>query len=463
MCGGPGAGSRADALDRLRSRLRHSLAPLFPAAPAAPITRARVGLAALAVLAGTGLGLTRTKGPGALNSVWAEDGKNFLSDALNRGPLDAITTPFNGYFHLLPRVLAELAALAPVGWAAAVMSTSAALVAALLAVMVYAAAGPHTRSVLVRLLVAVPLVIAPVGQGGLGGTGGSVINNLATLQFPLLYATFWALLWVPASRAGRVVAVSVVVVTALSSPLAAVYLPLAAARLLVRRDATGASQLTGLLVGAVAQFGGLVLGLTSRSGIGHTRLDPAWVVLEYGRWMVPNALLGEAWWARAGGHTGRYVALGLGAWLVIAAVVLAAVLRLTRPHWHLAAAALAASLALTAVELATLGARADRYLYAPALLLIAALAALLEPVPTGEAAHRLRRPWLPAATLAALLVVVCAANWRVDNHRARARPWSQVVAGARAECATSAAASVTAYTHSRNRYWTVQLPCHRLR
>ncbi|MGE5827964.1 MAG: hypothetical protein ACM30G_06305 [Micromonosporaceae bacterium] len=452
-------------------RLRRILAPLFPEAcegkrpdsPDAPpvrFTPARVGLTVLAVLAGTGLSLTRTKGPGALNSVWAEDGKNFLTDALNRGPFDAVTTPFNGYFHLLPRLLAEIAALAPVGWAAAVMSTSAALTAALLAVLVYTAAGAHTRSVLVRLLVAVPLVVAPVGQGGLGGTGGSVINNLATLQFPLLYATFWALLWAPASRTGRGVALSVVLLAALSSPLAVIYLPLAIARVLVRGDITGWTQMGWFIVGAGAQFGGLALGVTSRADIGHTRIDPGWVVLEYGRWLVPNALLGEAWWARAGGHTVAYVALGAVAWLVLAAVAFVVARRLTRPRWHLAAAASAASLAILAVELATLGARADRYLYTPALLLIAALAALLEPA--DQPVPQLRRPWLPAAALAVLLVVVGAANWRVENHRARARPWSEVVAGARAECAATHAGSVTAYTHSRNRYWTVRLPCARL-
>lgn len=457
---GEGAGDPVTA-PNIRDRIR----TLFPDPPARAVTCRGVALGVLAVIAGAALGLTRTNGPGALDSVWAEDGKNFLTDALNRTPFDAVTTPFNGYFHLLPRLLAEVAAAFPVGWAAAVMSTSAALVAALLAVLVYLAAGAHLTGPIPRLLVAAPLVVAPVGQGGLGGTGGSVINNLATVQFPLLYAVFWVLLWVPASRTGRFLAVTVVLVTALSSPLAVVFVPLAALRLYARRDPTGWWLLGGLGVGALVQFGGLALGLTTRSQIGHTRLDPVWIGLEYGRWLTPNAVLGEHWFAVTAGHPRRRLALVAAAWLIVAAVAVAARLGLTRPRWPLALTAVAASAAMLAVQLATLGSRADRYLYVPGLLLIVALVAALNP-PNGRgcagAAALAKANW-PVAALGGLLIVVCAGNWQVDNHRTRARPWDDVVAGARAECAATGSADVTAYTHSRNRFWTVVFPCRRLR
>ncbi len=439
------------------ARIRHALAPLFPVAEAARWCWPSAVLAGLAVVAGTAVSLGRQGGPGALRTVWAEDGANLLTDALNRSTVDALRTPINGYFHVVTRLLAEVTAFFPVERAAAVMSTAAALTCAVLGLIVYLAASAHVRSVLVRLLLSVPLVLAPVGLGGLGYHGGSVVDNLATLQFPLLYGAFWLVLWAPASRAGRVAVVVVLLLLALSSPLAVIYLPLAAGRLLVRRDPAGIGLLCALLAGAVLQFGGLAAGWTSRAQIGQTRADPLWIGAEYVRWLAPNALLGERWWLATVGHSHWRLALVVAAWLVVGAAVVAGLRRLTAPRWHVAVAAFVTSLVLTGVQLGTLGATADRYLFAPGLLLLAAVALLLVPVRPGWSAA------VPAAVLAVLLTVSSVVNWHLVNHRSFARNWYSVVAEARARCAGTGADRVTVTTHTTITGWTVTIPCRRLR
>ncbi|NUR70608.1 MAG: hypothetical protein HOU81_07290 [Hamadaea sp.] len=430
--------------------LRGALTPLFPPATEYRRSWRAIALAVVTIVAGAGLSMTRNGGAGAWNTIWAEDGTNFLTDALNESVLRTVFKPINGYFLVLPRLLTELTTLFPIEWAAGVMSATAASVGAFLAVLVYTAAGAHVRSWIVRGLVAAPLIVAPVGQGASGPNGGSVINNLATLQFLLVYAVFWLVLWTPASRTGRIVASAVIALTAFSTPLSIVVIPLAAARLLVRRDLLGWSNLAGLVAGAALQFGALGLGLTSRSAIGHTRMDPFWILGEYAQWLVPNAVLGEAW-----NHSGEVVIV-VAAWVVVAAGIALALTKVTSPRLLLSAVALVVSIGLTAFQIGTLGAVADRYLYTPGLLVIAALALLLEP----------RRPTVaalaPAVGLAFLLGVVCLANWQADNHRSHAYSWQSVVAQARDKCAVGEPKRVTVRTNPALS-WRVVFPCRVLR
>src|SRR5262245_43854063 len=69
--------------------------------------------AGAAVVVGTLLSLGRTPGYGALNTLWLEDGTVFLQDAAGKSSIAAITTPYSGYFHLLPRLMAEVAVMFP--------------------------------------------------------------------------------------------------------------------------------------------------------------------------------------------------------------------------------------------------------------------------------------------------------------------------------------------------------------
>src|SRR5690606_12089841 len=92
------------------------------------------------------------------------------------------------------------------------------------------------------------VVAVPLAQGDLP-------NSVANLHWPALYALFWVLLWTPATLAGRVVAVGTTVLLALSDVLLVARLPLAVARLVVRRD-----RYRALLAGAGRAVRGAAVG-----------------------------------------------------------------------------------------------------------------------------------------------------------------------------------------------------------
>lgn len=257
-------------------------AELFPAAPARPVRPAGLLLAALAVLAGAAVSLARQPGIGALDTIWAEDGQVFLADAVNRSLPDALTTSYAGYFHTGPRLLAELAALAPAGWAAAVLAGSAAVVTAGLAVLVYVASAAHLRSTVARVAAAAITVVPPLAQQ-------DVPNSIANLHWPALYALFWVLLWTPVAWPGRVVAVATTALVATSDILVLALLPLALLRVAVRRD-RHSTVLAAMFAGGVAlQLLGLVIGTSTR----ETDLNPVQAGIGYLHRAVPGALVGS--------------------------------------------------------------------------------------------------------------------------------------------------------------------------
>src|SRR5690606_10384183 len=217
VAGGPGGGATGG--------VAGSEATAPPAGHGTPAShrRRRWLLAAGAVAVGSAASLARQPGTGALDTVWAEDGQIFLAGAVGRSLPRALATPYAGYLHTGPRLIAEAAALVPAQRAALVLSGAAAVVTALLALLVYAAAAGHlpppTRVVAAAMVVAVPLA------------QGDLPNSVANLHWPALYALFWVLLWTPATLAGRVVAVGTTVLVALSDVLVVALLPLAVARL----------------------------------------------------------------------------------------------------------------------------------------------------------------------------------------------------------------------------------------
>ncbi|HET6346724.1 MAG TPA: glucosyltransferase, partial [Myxococcota bacterium] len=138
------------------------------------------------------LSLLRQVGAGALDTVYAEDGTVFLADAYRESTWDAVATPYAGYLHVVPRILAEIVSILPVSAAATGLAVSAALVTGLLALLVYHASGTSLTSPWARALAAAVVVLVPVGQE-------EIPNSIANLHWPMLYALFWVLLWEPAA------------------------------------------------------------------------------------------------------------------------------------------------------------------------------------------------------------------------------------------------------------------------
>src|SRR5689334_2819741 len=438
---------------------------LYPAPTRHPLTRRRFLVATAAVIAGMVAALSRTGGAGALNSTWIEDAKQFLSSALTRQLPDPIFTPFSGYLHVGPRLLTEVAVLFPVRWAAPVQTLLAVGMLAVFASVAYLGSGAFFAKAWQRLVVAAPVLVVPVGHT-------QSDNDVATLQFPSLYAMFWLLLWRPASWVGKAGAVLLAAYITSSSILGLLLLPLLVIRLVAVRDWTSRLIALGYASGAGLQLFYQVTGRATRTGIGHPTKDVAWLLQEYATRALPRAVFGEIWLGGPGtDQTGApvpldtpspamHVALIALAWLIVAAAVALALLRRTRPHWPLAVLAGGASVGIFVVQIANMGNVQPRYVIAPALLIYVMLAALLRPrEPAANDGQAKRRAALPLLVVTVVLAAACAANWRVDNGRARSMPWDAIVDQGRQACSTGI---VTTYRYWYT-WWYVDIPCRRLR
>jgi hypothetical protein len=458
---------------------------LFLQADRGRLTWRHILAGVLFVAAGAAVSLARTSGPGALNSTWIEDAGNFLQDGLNHSVATTLSTQMNGYYDVVPRAITAVAVAFPVAWAPGIMSAAAAAEYALFGLIVYIASGPFLRNPWLRLLVAVPAFVVPVGYT-------QVNNDLATVQFVALYGLFWLLLWRPATRAGQVCAPVVMLGATLTSILPLFLAPLVAARLIADRSKTGIAVAVCWAAGLATQWSVQLRGMSNRSNQLYT--SPLWILSNYVTRTIPRAIFGERALGGPGtNYTGAAIPLSIpnlavhealiwGACAIVVTVVAIALGRLTAPHWPLAVTALVFSVLLFLGEIVdNYQIVQPRYVIAPALLLYTAIVAMLRPrgltddassagepgtVPSGEgpatAASRGLLPaiaaWVPVTVFALLLAVVVGFNYRVVNTRSESPPWTAVVTAATNACKEP---GVSDYEYS-HLWWHVQIPCSRV-
>jgi hypothetical protein len=414
-----------------RRTWRDRVDALFPADPG-PTTR--WFWLVLAVVIGAVISLGRVPyGPGVLNTIWAEDGANFLTDALNRNPAATIVRPLNGYFVVVPRLLAVPAGLVPVGLAPAVLTIEAALVTGLMAMGVYVASRAHLQHPLARLVAAVPVVAVPVAAN----VAAEASNNVATLQFAALYLGLWMVLWNP-GRPARIAAAAAVVAIAASTFLAVVLMPLAVLRWYARRDAVSATMVGGLLLGLAANVTALSIHLTARPVMLPSRYDPLWALSTVVQWALPHAMFGYGLSGNGAQKVDPHWLVWL-AWPLLLTVLLVSLGRLTRPQWKLAIVLSVTALGLLAGTVMQYGGTELRYVIAPELMLFAALAGLLLPRPEGNLGQ------LPLVVLSVCVLLVLAASYRTAGPRANLSAWSDSVAQARIVCGDGSAGGVYVY------------------
>jgi hypothetical protein len=449
-----------------RRRLSFGLAALFPIAPARPVSHRGLLLATLAVVAATVVSLLRVTGTGALQSIWEEDSRNIMSDALYSSGAKAILTPLNGYYVIVARLLGEVAAFFPMGWAAAVLSISAALILGLMVLLVYVASGAHLSSRLARFMVAAPMLVAPVAENN----QSEIYNRPVCLHLFAMYVLFWVVLWVPTRRTSQLIGVGVVGLAAGSTFLAIGFIPLALLRVFVRRDRTGVGMLAMLVVGAVAN--GMLIQDGGGAGRGVMYPEPLVALWDYMIWGLPQSMLG---FRAASGLNAfhfptvqsvdvmavvrTYIGVIALSWALVAAVVaVAASRRVTRPVWLLAAVAAAHSVGLFCMMVMAQG-NEQRYLLPVELLLFAALTALLLP----SVRFPTLRAHAPLVVFAVFVTVVSAFNYRWDNtYRANAPRWSDQVNRAAAACRLPGAQDVSVRSAPEPFGSLVFIPCRRL-
>ena len=94
----------------------------------------------------------------SIDMLYGEDGSVFLPAALRDG-LAPVATPYQGYLHVVPRLLAFVVAQFPIEHAALAFTVAASLVTALVAVFVFFAAASWIDSAVTRGMLAAAMVL----------------------------------------------------------------------------------------------------------------------------------------------------------------------------------------------------------------------------------------------------------------------------------------------------------------
>jgi hypothetical protein len=417
--------------------------------------RRAIALGTAFVIAVVVAALVRQPGHRTWDTVWAEDGAIYASDAYSHGPLSDLLRGYAGYAQLVPRIIALGVRALPVRDAAAYLAMSAALVSALLALFVERSMYGWVRSAWLRWLVAATSVLAPTVFFELNA-------NIANLGWPLLFASFWAM---ASRRTGAIdvgLRATVVGLTALTTPVAAVLMPWAVAFAVVRRRRDDIVVLGTTVVALAVQW--LAIRATSPGpSIGSTVRD---LPTEYGVRVGASFVFGERWLG------GLWLRLG-GLLVVVAMLTIFATIALTLP-WRIArerrwftAGAIASSLATFAVPVWVRGteqmrlvadefsATGSRYVVVPLLMLLSAIVVLVD-------GSDLRRRLIPVLTIhGAALMIVC---FGMVNLRSGGPGWDAAVQTAQRTCRQSPElASVGIPITPGGLSWVTTVPCSRLR
>jgi hypothetical protein len=451
---------------------------LFLRTDSGPVGWRKILLATGCLIAATAISLVRTLGPGSLNTVWIEDAKFLLNQGLNMPAWQAISSPISSYYQEPARLITEGALrVFPLAWVPGVMSIAAAAEYAMYGLVAYIASGPYLRSPVLRLLIAAPVCMMPLAYT-------QVNNDLVTVQFLGLYGAFWTVLWLPGTRAGKILSPLVMATVSWTAVLSVFVLPLLLARFLVDRSKNTWALAVVWVTGVLLQFSLTLEGTGHHNQYGDNGLF--WVLRHYLTRVIPRAMFGERSLGGAGVNYRGYGsplhvinhhahdALIAGAWLIVLLVIAIAATRFTDPNWSLAVVAALFSVGIFIEEnLINMPVVQSRYVIAPAMLLYTAVVALLRPrvpreVPAASTASTAARwipsvstavRWLPIAGFTVLLVVAVTLNFRVTNGRTTSPAWTSVVASATHACASSP--HITAYTFVHE-WWWVTIPCDKV-
>ena len=419
----------------------------------------RVGAALAAVSGGTVLHLERQRGIPVWNSLWAEDGRVFLTGAIQnfRG---TFFEESGGYLHVVPRVIAGIVALFPVKDAAAVMAIGAAAAIALIAGFVYFASSEVLESRAARLGLAAAVLLVPV-------PGPELLANTTNLHFYLLFACFWALLWQSERGVAFGSRIIVVAATALSDPLSALFLPLAIVAPIARRSVR-ALVVSGVLLAALAvQFAIISGGARPERNWGFRlgALPEIFSLRVAGGLLVGDRFLGDVWAAY-----GRLFAYG--ALLIVILVIAALLLRTDRRTAAFALIAFGYTGLFFCVQLVGRGTggmdpdlhgarlTGARYTLLPFLLMTTVILALVDRVREHRSSGG--RAWVRRAALL-WLVLLLAVNYSVTSDRSRGPRWDRELMDARTTCATTHKVSARVLlAPSPPRVWFATIPCKRI-
>ncbi len=418
--------------------------------PATDPRMSRLGSAAV-LLAAFVVALLRLPADIAFDTMWAEDGALFLTQAA-REPFSAVVLrDYAGYAHVAARTAATVISWLPLEYAAIGFACAAAAVQATSALVGYVVVRAHRRARGPALLVAAAVALVPVGP--------EVVLNISNIQWFLLFSGVAAQLWTPRTVAGRGLQLGLGVLLVLSCPFGFLAVGVAVLRAVVCRTRWDLASAAVLLGGWVVQLA--VMASAAGGGRMTPQISADPLVAGYVRRVLGDGLLG------IGPEPVAQLEPSVTAGLVLLAVF--AVLLALDAARHgvarqlpvlalvvLSYLAYAPPVVLTgqpAVDLVLAG----RYFVAPALLWILAFALVL---PTAEKG----RPWggvgrLATAAFAVVLVSGWYSSWAAPQQLRGGLPrWSEALDLGRDQCrevlpTTLVSLSVTPPL------WTADVPC----
>jgi hypothetical protein len=421
-------------LQALRAHLDETL---FPAArpSVSTLNRWQLSLIVGALLAiAVVLQLARLGWSASLNSLWAEDGPIYMQEALSQDFWHAVVSTYATYLVVVPRLIAELASLAPLREAPAAVSILSGLVVGLGGLAVWNASAAHVRNPYLRGTLVALTVLCPVA-------GLESLDSAAYVPWYMLFASFWLLLWRPATLWGAGLGGLFILLTGLSTPGLWFFAPLAGLRALAVRDRRDAILVGSYAIGAAVQIP--VLALTTETAVKPLWTGDIWAVF------LQRVVNGAPFGLRGGGNAWSH--FGWPFLIAITAIAIVALAygfhRSARGARYLAAIAILTSLAMFVVSLyqravgvqmlwpeGAFNGSGSRYAIVPALLLVSAALVLLE---SAQRKRSLRPRWLPWPSMAAVTVLAAAivvSFWARDLQTRGTPPWDAALDQAARVC-----------------------------
>jgi hypothetical protein len=377
------------------------------------------------------LPLLRQQGFRVWETVWAEDGAIYWPQASQDG-LRTLFRAHDGYLQFGSRLLTAPVSLVPASQVAIYLAVVAALASALIAAFVFRSTEGWVRSYPVRVVVAGMYVIGPAVAWETTGDATNII-------WPLLAAAPWAIVSTRRAPADVVARCGIAALAALSHPLAAVFLPLAAVAAWGRRrrDSTAVLVVLGLAVVAQAAMMAVASARHPASSSSVGELVSTVSVDVLGSFLVGERPL--PWlWASLGVGFAAAAALVVTAVFVVAAWGAAQRHRVVAAFFVVGAAVIACApfwangTAATALVAGQAPIPAQRYVVVPVALLVGAMAILVDPV---DASRRRLVARVGRPLLVLQVAIVVASSFLVTTPRSLGPVWMPQVEDAQARCA----------------------------
>lgn len=363
--------------------------------------------------------------------VWAEDGAVFLEDAYNAGLLTSLFDPYEGYVLLVPRLITAFVVQFPLMWHGLMMCLAGAVVQTMVALFAFHVIYAQSQRRLAAWIVALGVAAVPVGA--------EVVDNVANIQWFLLFAGCLAPTWRPNGLLGRLASLIAMTAATTSSPFGGLAVGIAAVMWAKTR---ARANLMLVLVG-MAGFGLQLMAMLTappRSQELGLRLDPPELAAGYLRRVLGDGILGTG--VHPLDEPAPSIARGLVALVILACLMLLLARTTGVRSLALPAAMMGLSVITYLIPVALSGRdtlfpqHAGRYYVAPVLFLLAACGLLIE----RELTARTRLLALSAQSilgtaLACAVLFGLVASWQTPGAwRGDQRSWAAEVAEGASAC-----------------------------